>query len=110
MKKNLVTKKHHINKITKINHLILISILLSLNYGIINPIFLRENGQVKPVIILNEIGKGSYSHVYDGFIVNELKPCVIKVLKSGDKYKYEREITIMNKLKDGPNIITVCFL
>ena len=92
-------------------HIILISILLSLNnvdinYTYIN--YINEYNELKPFIILNKIWKCSYSIVYDWFILNELKPCVIKVLKTNNEHEFEKEIIIMNELKDLPNIINVC--
>ena len=92
-------------------HIILISILLSLNNVDINYTYknyINECNKLKQFIILNKIGKGSYSIVYDGFILNELKPCVIKVLKTNNENKFEKEIIIMNELKNLPNIINVC--
>ena len=92
-------------------HIILISILLSLNnvdinYTYIN--YINEYNELKPFIILNKIRKCSYSIVYDWFILNELKSCFIKVLKTNNEHEFEKEIIIMNKLKDLPNIINVC--
>ena len=92
-------------------HIILINILLSLNnvdinYTYIN--YINEYNELKQFIILNKIWKCSYSIVYDWFILNELKPCVIKVLKTNNENEFEKEIIIMNELKDLPNIINIC--
>ena len=92
-------------------HIILISILLSLNnvdinYTYIN--YINECNELKPFIILNKIWKGSYSIIYDWFILNELKSCFIKVLKTNNEHEFEKEVIIMNELKDLPNIINIC--
>ncbi|KAJ6247355.1 casein kinase ii subunit alpha [Anaeramoeba flamelloides] len=51
------------------------------------------------------IGRGRYSDVYRGQHPETKKWVAIKVLKPNDKDKINREIQVLQKLKDGPSII-----
>ena len=58
--------------------------------------------------VVQKIGRGKYSEVFDG--INITKPagqekCVVKILKPVKKKKIKREIKILQNLAGGPNII-----
>lgn len=55
--------------------------------------------------IIRKIGRGKYSEVFEGINVKNDKKVVIKVLKPVKKKKINREIKILQNLKNGPNIV-----
>ena len=56
--------------------------------------------------IVKKLGRGKYSEVFEGVVVDEItSKCVIKVLKPVKKKKIKREIKILQNLAGGPNII-----
>lgn len=56
--------------------------------------------------IVRKIGRGKYSEVFKGVVVEpEEKFCVIKILKPVKKKKIQREIKILQNLQGGTNII-----
>lgn len=64
--------------------------------------------------IVRKLGRGKYSEVFEGVIVDPTKPvsgelnkCVIKILKPVKKKKIKREIKILQNLSGGPNIINL---
>ena len=52
-----------------------------------------------------KIGRGKYSEVYEGVSVINHQRVVIKILKPVRTNKVQREVSILQKLKGGPNII-----
>lgn len=57
--------------------------------------------------ILSRVGKGKYSEVFLGVDTTNGTNCVIKVLKPVKKKKIKREISILQNVCDGPNVIGV---
>jgi len=55
--------------------------------------------------IIQKIGRGKYSEVFEGVDITANEKCVIKILKPVKKKKIKREIKILQNLKGGPNII-----
>lgn len=55
--------------------------------------------------VLNRIGSGKYSQVYDGINIVNDKYVIIKVIKPVKYSKIRREVTILNILKSHPNIV-----
>ena len=54
------------------------------------------------------LGDGSYSTVYAGINVRDNNtPIVLKLLNEIKDYRIEREINILNQLRDHPNIVTL---
>ncbi|BFU18228.1 casein kinase, putative [Entamoeba histolytica HM-1:IMSS-B] len=64
-----------------------------------------EWGNQDPYQIVRKIGRGKYSDVFEGVVVEQNVPCTIKVLKPVKAKKFNREILILQDLRDGPNII-----
>lgn len=69
-------------------------------------VVLQWNSQDKYEII-KKIGRGKYSEVFLGLELPVGKKCVIKVLKPVKRKKIKREISILQNLVDGPNIISL---
>lgn len=67
---------------------------------------LQWNSQDKYEVV-RKIGRGKYSEVFLGIELPEGKKCVIKVLKPVKRKKIKREISILQNLVDGPNIISL---
>ncbi|KYQ99975.1 hypothetical protein DLAC_11554 [Tieghemostelium lacteum] len=57
--------------------------------------------------IINKIGRGKYSEVFFGINADTEDDVVIKILKPIQKFKMQREIKILETIKDGPNVITL---
>jgi hypothetical protein len=57
--------------------------------------------------VVRKIGRGKYSEVFEGINVVNYQKCVIKVLKPVKKKKIKREITILQNLSGGPNIVSL---
>lgn len=55
--------------------------------------------------VVKKIGRGKYSEVFDGLNKVNKERCVIKVLKPVKFKKIQREITILQNLYGGPNIV-----
>ncbi|KAJ3439150.1 casein kinase ii subunit alpha-3 [Anaeramoeba flamelloides] len=62
-------------------------------------------GNQKNYQVIKRIGRGKYSEVFDGKIAKTQKDCVVKVLKPVRKAKIRREISILENLRNGPNIV-----
>lgn len=65
---------------------------------------LKWNSQDKYEVI-KKLGRGKYSEVFLGIELPSGSKCVIKVLKPVKRKKIKREISILQNLVDGPNII-----
>eukprot|EP00470_Lotharella_oceanica_P012144 CAMPEP_0170185248 /NCGR_PEP_ID=MMETSP0040_2-20121228/36102_1 /TAXON_ID=641309 /ORGANISM="Lotharella oceanica, Strain CCMP622" /LENGTH=359 /DNA_ID=CAMNT_0010431595 /DNA_START=145 /DNA_END=1224 /DNA_ORIENTATION=- len=57
--------------------------------------------------VTRRIGRGKYSEVFEGSNTTNKQKCVIKILKPVRKKKIQREISILQNLSGGPNIITL---
>jgi casein kinase II subunit alpha len=57
--------------------------------------------------VLNRLGSGKYSQVYEGINIVKDKNVVIKVIKPVKYKKIRREVTILNILKGHENIVTL---
>lgn len=55
--------------------------------------------------VIQKLGRGKYSEVYQGCNVKNNKPCVIKILKPVRQEKIHRETKILQTLYGGPNIV-----
>jgi hypothetical protein len=55
--------------------------------------------------VIRKIGRGKYSEVFEGINILNDQPCVIKILKPVKKKKIKREISILQNLSGGTNII-----
>lgn len=55
--------------------------------------------------IVQKLGRGKYSEVFEGINTTLNEPIVIKILKPVKKKKIKREIKILQNLTGGPNII-----
>ena len=55
--------------------------------------------------LLNKIGRGKYSEVYEGINIENNNRIVVKILKPVKEEKINREIKILQILKGGTNII-----
>ena len=64
-----------------------------------------EWGTVEPYEVSQKIGRGKYSEVFRGRNRNNGEICVVKVLKPVKSKKIFREITILQHLFGGPNVI-----
>lgn len=62
-------------------------------------------GDISNYEIINKIGRGKYSEVFNGLNLLNDQQCVIKVLKPVKMKKIYREIKILKNLTGGPNII-----
>jgi len=58
-----------------------------------------------PYMCCESIGKGKYSEVFRGINKYNQEPCVLKVLKPVKSLKVKREISILQNLCGGPNIV-----
>lgn len=57
--------------------------------------------------VFRRIGRGKYSEVFEGRNTTNGRKCVVKILKPVRKKKIQREISILQNLAGGPNIITL---
>jgi len=57
--------------------------------------------------VTKKIGRGKYSEVFDAIQTHTGTECVIKVLKPVRQEKIKREISILQNLCGGENIITL---
>ena len=57
--------------------------------------------------VFRRIGRGKYSEVFEGSNTSNNQMCVVKVLKPVRMKKIQREISILQNLCGGPNIITL---
>lgn len=57
--------------------------------------------------VVEKLGRGKYSEVFSGIELKTGADCVIKVLKPVKRKKIKREITILQNLVDGDNIISL---
>jgi len=55
--------------------------------------------------IVQKLGRGKYSEVFDGINITNNEKCVIKILKPVKKKKIKREIKILQNLFGGLNIV-----
>lgn len=55
--------------------------------------------------IVQKLGRGKYSEVFEGVNIENNEKCVIKILKPVKKKKIKREIKILVNLCGGPNIV-----
>jgi casein kinase II subunit alpha len=55
--------------------------------------------------VYRKIGRGKYSEVFLGSNIHTQTPCVVKILKPVKKRKIYREVSILNNLQGGPNIV-----
>src|SRR3989338_6699826 len=55
--------------------------------------------------VYRKVGRGKYSEVFEGVLVQSKEKCIIKILKPVKKKKIRREIKILQNLCGGPNII-----
>lgn len=60
---------------------------------------------IDPYECIQKIGRGKYSEVFRGRNRNNGEICVIKVLKPVKTKKIHREITILQNLYGGPNVV-----
>lgn len=67
---------------------------------------LNWNEQLKYEII-HKVGRGKYSEVFLGIDLDSRHKVVIKVLKPVKRKKIKREISILQNLVNGPNIISL---
>lgn len=58
-----------------------------------------------PYEVVQKIGRGKYSEVFDGVNVVNNQKVVVKILKPVKKEKIRREIKILQTVYGGPNII-----
>lgn len=65
---------------------------------------IRWNSQDKYEVI-KKLGRGKYSEVFLGVDLTSGSKCVIKVLKPVKRKKIKREISILQNLVGGPNIV-----
>ncbi|CUM62695.1 uncharacterized protein PRCAT00000251001 [Priceomyces carsonii] len=66
-----------------------------------------EWGDIKRYEIINKIGRGKYSEVFQGVNILNDEPCVIKVLKPVKMKKIYREVKILKNLTGGPNVVAL---
>eukprot|EP00826_Nyctotherus_ovalis_P056016 TRINITY_DN7498_c0_g1_i4.p1 TRINITY_DN7498_c0_g1~~TRINITY_DN7498_c0_g1_i4.p1 ORF type:complete len:359 (-),score=100.45 TRINITY_DN7498_c0_g1_i4:198-1274(-) len=57
--------------------------------------------------ILNKLGRGKYSEVFEGVDVTRKLHCVIKVLKPVKKEKIRREVMVLQFISKGPFIVSL---
>ena len=62
-------------------------------------------GEQKHYEVVQKLGRGKYSEVFEGVDTRTDSKCVVKILKPVKKKKIKREIKILQNLKDGINII-----
>lgn len=66
-----------------------------------------EWGNLDDYEVSMKVGRGKYSEVFQGVHTPSGKKCVIKVLKPVKKKKIKREISILQKVCKGPNIVSL---
>ncbi|KAA8497829.1 Casein kinase II subunit alpha [Porphyridium purpureum] len=59
----------------------------------------------EPYTVVNKLGSGKYSDVYEVWDKLNNRKAVAKILQPVKKKKYKREIRILEELRGGPNII-----
>ena len=64
----------------------------------------RKLGDIENYSVSTRIGRGKYSNVFAGHQISTKLPVVVKVLKPVRPEKINREITILELLRQGPNI------
>lgn len=64
-------------------------------------------GNQDKYVIHERVGRGKYSEVFSGSDIRINAPVIIKVLKPVRSKKIRREISILQHLRGGPNIITL---
>lgn len=57
--------------------------------------------------LVSKLGRGKYSEVFHAINVVENKQCAIKILKAIRVSKIQREIKILQNLRDAPNTIQI---
>lgn len=57
--------------------------------------------------LVKKLGRGKYSEVFEAVNVRNSEKCVVKILKPVKKKKIQREIKILENLREGTNIITL---
>ncbi|CAH9110950.1 unnamed protein product [Cuscuta epithymum] len=62
-------------------------------------------GDQRDYKVIQKVGRGKYSDVFEGVNVNSNEKCIIKVLKPVKMKKIKREIKILQNLYGGPNIV-----
>jgi len=67
--------------------------------------FVPKYGEQDNYEIVQKIGRGKYSEVFEAVDITSNEKCVIKILKPVKKKKIKREIKILQNLSGGPNII-----
>ena len=61
--------------------------------------------ETKNYQLLERIGRGRYSHVYNALNVTNNSSCVVKKLLITDVSKIKRELKYLDLVRSGPNII-----
>lgn len=67
--------------------------------------FVLNWGPMENYEVIQKIGRGKYSEVYDGVNTLNNQKCVIKILKPIKEEKMQREVKILQTLYGGTNII-----
>ena len=62
-------------------------------------------GKLEDYEIISKVGRGKYANVFEGVNMTNNQRVILKALKPLTKRKIKREIFMMKRLKDGPNII-----
>ena len=60
---------------------------------------------IEDYVVVQKLGKGKYSEVFEATHLPNSSKCVIKILKPVKKRKIQREIKILQNLQGGTNII-----
>ncbi|KAL6867631.1 hypothetical protein ACP4OV_015655 [Aristida adscensionis] len=55
--------------------------------------------------VVQKVGRGKYSEVFEGINVTNNERCIIKILKPVNKNKIKREVKVLQNLNAGPNIV-----
>lgn len=55
--------------------------------------------------VISKVGRGKYSEVFEGVNTANNQRCIVKILKPVKKKKIKREISILQNLCGGPNIV-----
>lgn len=66
-----------------------------------------EWGDIRHYEIVNKIGRGKYSEVFEGVNILNEQACVIKVLKPVKMKKIYREVKILKNLTGGSNVVAL---
>jgi len=66
---------------------------------------IQWGSSMEDYIVVQKLGRGTYSEVFEAIHTTNSKKCVIKLLKPVKKRKIQREIKILQNLSGGPNII-----